>query len=205
MSKKSGWLVPAVVGFLCGLWPSVLADTVTITPDTAVQWSGDQNSNPAILGAVAGIIRYTPSSLYKSEFDGAAVESGFAVESGSFASSYNTVFSNTESDPSNAKITYETGQPFLGAGDLYLIVKDGDQTPAWYLFDLGDLQQVLVNGLTQTNYSWNGQDTLSLQGFWLKQGAISHVEIVGRPVPEPGAVMLLGLGLLAAGLTGRRR
>lgn len=194
MSKKSGWLVPAVVGFLlCGLWPSVLADTVTITPGTALK-SGDQNNNPGVLNAVAESIGYKPSSLYK--FDGTA--------SGSFASSYNTVFFNTADDPSDATITYVTGQPFL-AGDLYLIVKDGNHRPAWYLFNLSNLRDVLVNGTTYSNYRWNGQDTLSLEGFWPGGGAISYVGIVGRPVPEPGALLLLGLGLLAAGLTARRR
>jgi hypothetical protein len=109
-------------------------------------------------------------------------------ESGSLAGSYETTFSNSPTDPSDALIEYVGGAI---AEDAFLLVKDGNQTPAWYLFDLS---------------GWNGTDDLVLTGFWPDQGAISHVSLYGgtTTVPEPGTLILLGSGLFGLALYGRK-
>jgi hypothetical protein len=103
-----------------------------------------------------------------------------------------TTFSNTATDPANALIDYISG-PSITCPECYLAIKDGNQTPSYYFFDLA---------------SWNGTDDIELQGFWPNQGAISHVSIWGKPstsVPEPGIVLLLGIGLLGLLFTARRQ
>lgn len=118
----------------------------------------------------------------------ANVEGG---EDGTFAGSYETAFSPA-GDIQNALITYVTGNA-ISCPQCYLAVKDGNHTPSFYFFNLGN---------------WNGTEAISLQGFWPGGGAISHVSIWGRPdgrtnVPEPGSIALLGLGL--AGIAALRR
>jgi hypothetical protein len=107
-------------------------------------------------------------------------------EAGPLAYAYNTILSNTPSDPSNATIVWQPGSQYVPGA--YLLVKDGAATPAWYLYHLT---------------SWDGKETLYLQNFWPSQGAISNVSLYGVAVPEPGTMLLLGFGLL--GVAGARR
>lgn len=133
--------------------------------------------------------------LYKADVN----EDGPPFESGPFAASYRTVFFNTDSDPSDATIAYVSGLA-ITCPECFLVVKDGNQSPAQYLFDLG---------------RWNGTEALDLRDFWPQQGAISNVAIWGgavvrpapgpSPAPEPATIALLGLALASLGFAIRRK
>ncbi len=153
--------------------------------------SGNETSQDEIDSAIESSI-IGAIELYKSDFGGS--------ESGLFASSYETVFSNFEDsnnneDPSDATITWMG--PNIVGDPKYLLVKDGNAKPAWYLFNL-------TSG-SNNALAWNGTDNLELVNFWFDgRGSISHVTLYGATaVPEPATLILLGLGLL--GIAGIRR
>lgn len=164
---------------------TVVAHAITITapsPITANNGtppyvaSGDQNNVPDILDVLNPT--YGPlTELYKNDNPG---------DSGSFASNYDTSYSNGDGDFS---ITY-TGGSSIAPGQIYLLVKDGNREVAWYFYSL----------------NWNGTETISGTGFWPQQGSISHVSLYrGRSVPDGGAtVALLGIGLLGLGAMRRK-
>ena len=156
-----------------------LAHALVITPSSGTlnvsRWEGGQTAQPQIDAAIAPLLG-TSTEVYKQNVGGS--------EEGSLAGSYTTTFSNSPADPADALIDYISG-PIVNP-TRYLLVKDGNQDPAWYLFNLSTL-------------GWNGTEDLVLTGFWPQQGAISHVSLYGGPgtgVPDGGAtVALLGLGL----------
>ena len=157
------------------------AQALTITPGTDTPLTGNDTSQAAINAAIAGTLG-SSVLLYKQDVG--------SPESGSLASSYETAFFNTPTDPSDATITYMGGD--IVGPVAFLLVKDGHQTPAWYLFNL-------------TTLGWDGMDELILSDFWPANGAISHVSLYGETtsVPEAGALLLFGTGLF--GLVGYRR
>ena len=161
-----------------------------IYPSSTYSHSGPENDQNAI---DAEILQYIGISveLYKAE-----VGQG---DSGLLANSYSTSFNNTPSDPSDATITYGSGD-FVGQ-PAYLLVKDGKHNPGWYLFDLTGPPPSADPPLY-----WNGTETIQLSGFWPDQGAISHVSLYGaRSVPEPATMLLFGTGILFVGVFGRKR
>lgn len=160
------------------------AQAIAITPGDCSAFGGSiscvagNNTNTSAINSYIEMM-YGVTYLYKSDVGGS--------DSQSFASSYDTVFSNTPLDPTDALITYVAGQS-ITCPDCYLLVKDGNQQPAWYLFDIG---------------SWDGTEAISLSGFWPNQGAISHVAIYGNDstnVPAPGPLALLTIGMVVLGV-----
>jgi hypothetical protein len=174
-------VVLAAVLMLMGT--AAMADPISITPANAIA-SGNQTANPEILAHIFGIYGIL-DSLYKSEVGGGA-------EFGPFALYYDTSYV-PPADPDSASIVWAgVPNPYITGSPLYLLVKDGNATPAWYLFDLNAL-------------GWDGKETLILSDFWPGTGAISHIEILGRTtVPEPTTLLLLGAGLLGVGILSRK-
>jgi hypothetical protein len=179
--KKTLWmgvLLAAVV-----LLPAVRVEALVITPASGAVLTGNQTSQAQINAFIAGILG-SSVELYKQNVGGS--------EEGSLAGSYQTEFFNSPTEPEDATITYNGGQ-YVG-GTSFILVKDGNSTPAWYLFNL-------------TNLGWNGTEQLVLENFWVGRGAISHVALYGTPttsVPEPATLSLLAAGLLGAGVLRRR-
>ena len=122
------------------------------------------------------------NELYKSDEDGDA----FGDDSGPFADDYTTEFMNSIGDPMDAIISLNRGGGISLAN--WLLVKDGNNSPVWYLFDIS---------------GWDGLMDISLTGFWPDNGAISHVAIYG--IPEPGTLALFGIGLALAAFSRRRK
>lgn len=183
--------------------------TIMLTPLTTGVLTTNDNSNFTTLSQINTAFGTSYSGLslsYKAEVGSAS--SPATTEEGPFAANYTTVFSDTALDPMDALITY-VGGSFINCPTCFLIVKDGNQSPAQYLFDLG---------------SWNGTESISMTGFWPDQGAISNVAIwsgsstssttgqttsgqttSGNQVSEPGILGLLGLGLLGQAFLLRQR
>jgi hypothetical protein len=180
--------VAAVIALL-GLFDTRAAEALTITPQSpSLMYTTDYNKTidtPEEWLIYLGITP-EPTLAYKSEVSGTT---GLGGDSGSYASSYQTIFSNTATDPSDALITY-LGGGSIGCTACYLLVKDGNNSPAQYLFDL-------------TLAGWNGTDQIVLSGFWPAQGAISNVAIYNG-VPEPTTLGLMAVGLSLAAVRRRR-
>lgn len=162
-----------------------------IDPSYTPQWTSNDNSNFNAID-VANLVG-SPTvleELYKADVATPVEESGL------FTDSYNTEFFNTSTDPDSALITW-SGPSFIGCPVCYLLVKDGNHSPAQYVFDIG---------------GWDGMMDIELNNFWPQNGAISHIAIYGgvKPpneegVPEPGTVVLFGMGLLGIGLSQLRK
>ncbi len=108
-------------------------------------------------------------------------------EVGPFAPYYSTVYS---SGNENSTTTWD-GPNFISCGECYFLVKDGNNTPNQYVFNLNN---------------WDGKETIHTIGLWPNKGSISHVSIFTGDrnippgqVPEPGTIFLLGSGLVGVG------
>jgi len=148
------------------------------SPECLAAW-GLELDQPTIEGIIAGYIG-TAIELYKQDHDGA--------ETGAAAGWYTTTFFDTPEDPSGASIVWD-GPGYI-TPPAYLLVKDGNQNPAWYLFNISN---------------WNGQETIVLENFWPGPGAISHVSIYGGTAVPDGGMTLMLLGGVLVGLETLRR
>ena len=165
------------------------AHAINITPTSGIlgttRFEGTETSNSQVLVEAATLCGCTLTSQYKQNVGGG--------EEGPLAGSYNTTFTPAV-EPGAFQITY-TGGTSVGP-TAYLIVKDGNQTPAYYLFNL-------------TALGWNGTDPINGSGFWDPgNGAVSHVELFGTTattLPAPSSLILLGSGMLAMGIAQRKR
>ena len=184
---RLGAIVGTVLAVLLGAAAEEARADIVLTPSTAGVFGLNLGSSDCEPGCVYTAFSLTNDSslslLYKGE----------ASDSGAFAASYDTTFSNTPGDPSGALISFVGGNA-IACPACYLAIKDGNHQPSYYFYDLA---------------AWDGTESLVLEDFWPQQGAISHLSIWGASAPrqdvaEPATVALIGLALLAAGAVGRR-
>lgn len=181
--------VVLVVGlaFLSPAFALMLDPTDGINDEIA---SGNEGNNDDIIDVVEGLLGFDLTdpndlvSLYKDEGD---------KEEGYFRDSYNTTYTLIGDNANGATIYYDGNlDPYINvSAGAWLIVKNGNSDPNWYLYNLRAL-------------NWNGTDNIILSNFFSGSGSISHLDILGpSPVPEPATLLLLGSGLV--GLAGFRR
>ena len=178
---KLGARILAVASFVCS------AHALTITPGLAIQW-GDETANQHADDISARTGTPNLEELYKQN-----AGDPFPADSGFFAGSYVTTYNG---DLSGGTVDYISGSSITGS-PLYLYVKDGNNNPAWYLFNIS---------------AWNGTDNLDLSEFWTDKGSISHIAIYGTNttgntpgVPDGGTTAaLLGGSFVLLALARRK-
>jgi hypothetical protein len=164
------------------LQPGLIDAVVCI--DAVNCWTGTSNRNLkaddiSLLTSVPDLVE-----LYKADVGLADV--------GPFNASYETTYLNSATDPSGALIEHLANTPSISCPSCFLLVKDGNNAPFWYVFEIA---------------SWDGIADIGLSDFWPRQGSISHIAIYGgsRNLPEPATLLLVGFGLLGMGLARRKK
>lgn len=153
--------------------------------DVTCVLSGDDSDQAAIDAALDEFMAGLPSTMLYTQNVG-------GIEEGAAADLYTTTFDS--SDPEDALVKRWDGSLKRLVGPIGALVKDFNQSPNWYLFDIS---------------GWDGMEDLSFEGFWPQNGAISQVSLFGDdvgdifPISEPATLGLFGLGLIGLGL--RRR
>jgi hypothetical protein len=194
-ANKTLWSGAAVAAVLmiAGGAPAT-SHALVLTAANAICTSDSNGGNDTVFLTACGVTNL--DLLYKANRGGS--------EEGSFAGDYSTAFA----PPTTALITWDGfGADIINCPTCFLVAKDGNSTPNWFLFNLG---------------SWDGEEEISIGTLFYKTNPngnqivqdFSHVSIwsgVGGggggevEIPEPGVLFLMGAGLLGLGLARRRK
>ena len=141
---------------------------------------GDDNSNAAIIAAI-GVAFPGLTEVYKQNVGGS--------EEGSAAGWYTTTF--TDAAPHSGTVVHDLGDPIITGAQKYFLLKDGNASPNWLLFDIS---------------TWDGLDTIEFNDFFPTH-SISHVSIFagGTPTVPDGGLTVALLGIALGGLAFLRR
>lgn len=187
--------IALLAGFSTASHALIISPTVcTAVGDPKCVTSNENGGNDRDVFPVLGTQEY----LWEVDLNDAVA---YGAESGLLSQSYKThssIFETiteenaegptvTKSGVTGLSILHESGDSVSCAPNpCYLVVKDGAQEPARYLFNLALL-------------GWNGKELLELENFWTgEKGAISHVALYSgiSAVPVPTAAWLFGTALI---------
>ena len=183
--KRFLWQIASLALFALVLAPpnSVTASDLLISPTTGTlnvtRWEVTDNSNldSNDLESITGFSDL--ELLYKSNQG--------STEEGPYENNYETVFLYNNQ---NALVVYGGGES-IQTPTKVLVVKDGNNNPGSYVFDISN---------------WDGEMTLMLRNFWECHGSISNIAIHGsEQVPEPATLASLASLALCLGVCFVRR
>jgi hypothetical protein len=141
--------------------------TDTITPATLPPFvfTSDDNSSPSLATVAGWVMLPSVDELYKQNSGGA--------EEKTFASSYSASITPA-ADYEDILFEYDAGATF-GDPNLFALIKDGNQEPAIYVFNISN---------------WDRVSDLRFLDFWRSpvQGSISHFSIYGGDDPPGGGL-----------------